>query len=256
MSLARAATVVVTIETKAGVAVARLLRKRVEPGRLLFSWNGRTSGGRRLAYGGSYVMRVQATNAVGTVELDAPVRRPPRRTAAQGNAAKLRAVPVASILSSITELLTDTIGDYGLYAIFLLMLVDAVFPAASEPVMVYGGAVAAGAFAGQDVTLFGVEIEPGLPRVPRGRNRRHDRLPDRLAPGLVDRRRGRTAVPRAARPLVPPERRQARQGGGVVRPVGRLGGLPRAHHAGGAVVHLDTGRRLPHAARALHACSR
>jgi membrane protein DedA with SNARE-associated domain len=72
-------------------------------------------------------------------------------------------VPVASILSSITELLTDTIGDYGLYAIFLLMLVDAVFPAASEPVMVYGGAVAAGAFAGQDVTLFGNEIEQGLP---------------------------------------------------------------------------------------------
>jgi len=55
-------------------------------------------------------------------------------------------VPVASILSSITELLTDTVGDYGLYAIFLLMLVDAVFPAASEPVMVYGGAVAAGEF--------------------------------------------------------------------------------------------------------------
>jgi membrane protein DedA with SNARE-associated domain len=72
-------------------------------------------------------------------------------------------VPVASILSSVTELLTDAIGDYGLYAIFLLMLVDAVFPAASEAVMVYGGAVAAGAFAGQDVTLFGTEIESGLP---------------------------------------------------------------------------------------------
>jgi membrane protein DedA with SNARE-associated domain len=72
-------------------------------------------------------------------------------------------VPVASILSSVTELLTDTVGDYGLYAIFLLMLVDAVFPAASEAVMVYGGAVAAGAFAGQDVTLFGTEIESGLP---------------------------------------------------------------------------------------------
>jgi membrane protein DedA with SNARE-associated domain len=72
-------------------------------------------------------------------------------------------VEVASILSSVTELLTDTIGDYGLYAIFFLMLVDAVFPAASEPVMVYGGAVAAGAFAGQDVTLFGNEIEQGLP---------------------------------------------------------------------------------------------
>jgi membrane protein DedA with SNARE-associated domain len=72
-------------------------------------------------------------------------------------------VPVASILGSLTELLTDAIGDYGLYAVFLAMLVDAVLPAFSEAVMVYGGAVAAGAFAGQNVTLFGTEIEHGLP---------------------------------------------------------------------------------------------
>ena len=72
-------------------------------------------------------------------------------------------MPVASILSTLTEHLTNAIGDYGLYAVFLLMLVDAVFPAASEAVMVYAGAVAAGAFAGQDVTLFGRELEHGLP---------------------------------------------------------------------------------------------
>jgi membrane protein DedA with SNARE-associated domain len=66
------------------------------------------------------------------------------------------------VLHRITEILTDTIGDYGLYAVFVLMLVDAVLPAASELVMVYGGAVAAGAFAGQAVTLFGVEFDPGL----------------------------------------------------------------------------------------------
>ena len=71
-------------------------------------------------------------------------------------------MPVASILSGITDLLTTVIGDYGLYAVFLLMLVDAVLPAASEAVMVYGGAVAAGAFAGQDVQLFGWKLEPGL----------------------------------------------------------------------------------------------
>jgi membrane protein DedA with SNARE-associated domain len=71
-------------------------------------------------------------------------------------------VPVASILSGITDLLTTVVGDYGLYAVFLLMLIDAVFPAASEPVMVYGGAVAAGAFAGQDVVLFGWHLTPGL----------------------------------------------------------------------------------------------
>jgi membrane protein DedA with SNARE-associated domain len=50
-------------------------------------------------------------------------------------------------LASISATLTDFVGSHGLYAVFLLMLVDAVFPAASELVMVYGGALAAGAFA-------------------------------------------------------------------------------------------------------------
>jgi membrane protein DedA with SNARE-associated domain len=59
----------------------------------------------------------------------------------------------------ITEAVTGVIGDYGLYAVFLLMFVDAVFPAASELVMVYGGAVAVGAFPGSEVVLFGSEIE-------------------------------------------------------------------------------------------------
>ena len=70
---------------------------------------------------------------------------------------------VASLLSGITDLLTNVVGDYGLYAVFALMLIDAVFPAASEPVMVYSGAVAAGAFAGQDVVLLGASFEHGLP---------------------------------------------------------------------------------------------
>jgi membrane protein DedA with SNARE-associated domain len=72
-------------------------------------------------------------------------------------------MPVASILSELSELITSTIGDYGLYAVFLLMLIDAVLPAASELVMVYGGAVAAGAFANQKVVLFGYTLEEGLP---------------------------------------------------------------------------------------------
>ena len=67
-----------------------------------------------------------------------------------------------SLLSGITEAITGVIGDYGLYAVFVLMLVDAVFPAASEAVMVYGGAVASGAFAGQTVTLFGHRFDDGL----------------------------------------------------------------------------------------------
>jgi membrane protein DedA with SNARE-associated domain len=63
------------------------------------------------------------------------------------------------LVSEITEAVTSAIGDYGLYAVFLLMLVDAVLPAASEIVMLYAGAVASGAFAGQTVTLFGEPIE-------------------------------------------------------------------------------------------------
>jgi membrane protein DedA with SNARE-associated domain len=70
---------------------------------------------------------------------------------------------VASILSELSDAITSTIGDYGLYAVFWLMLIDAVLPAASELVMVYGGALAAGAFANQEVTLFGRTIEEGWP---------------------------------------------------------------------------------------------
>jgi membrane protein DedA with SNARE-associated domain len=72
-------------------------------------------------------------------------------------------VLVASVLHEITEAITSTIGDYGLYAVFALMLIDAVLPAASEVVMVYGGALASGAFAGQSVTFFGTTIDEGWP---------------------------------------------------------------------------------------------
>ena len=70
---------------------------------------------------------------------------------------------IASVVTDLTDAVTSAIGDYGLYAVFILMFVDALFPAASEVVMVYGGAVASGAFAGQDVVLFGRTIEDGLP---------------------------------------------------------------------------------------------
>ncbi|HMH40474.1 MAG TPA: DedA family protein [Gaiellaceae bacterium] len=63
-------------------------------------------------------------------------------------------MPVAGITSSLTSL----IGNHGIYAVFGLMAIDAVLPAASELVMVYAGALAAGAFAGQHVDLFGTRI--------------------------------------------------------------------------------------------------
>jgi membrane protein DedA with SNARE-associated domain len=64
-------------------------------------------------------------------------------------------VPLASLTGSLTSL----VGDHGLYAVFFLMLVDAVLPAASEIVMLYAGAVASGAFASQHVVLIGSRID-------------------------------------------------------------------------------------------------
>ena len=62
-------------------------------------------------------------------------------------------------MGEITDVVTSAIVDYGLYAIFVLSLVDAVLPAASELVMVYGGALAVGAFGGERILLFGDPLE-------------------------------------------------------------------------------------------------
>jgi membrane protein DedA with SNARE-associated domain len=64
-------------------------------------------------------------------------------------------VPLASLSSTLTSL----IGDHGIYAVFVLMVIDAVLPAASELVMLYAGVVASGALPGQDVVLFGHQID-------------------------------------------------------------------------------------------------
>jgi membrane protein DedA with SNARE-associated domain len=62
------------------------------------------------------------------------------------------------LVASLSGSVTSFIGDHGLYAVFALMAIDAVFPAASELVMLYAGALASGAFASQHVTLFGSRI--------------------------------------------------------------------------------------------------
>lgn len=63
-------------------------------------------------------------------------------------------MPLAGVTSSVTSL----IGNHGLYAVFGLMVVAAVLPAASELTMLYGGALAAGAFAHAHVIAFGHRI--------------------------------------------------------------------------------------------------
>ena len=64
-------------------------------------------------------------------------------------------------LASVSSALTTLVGDHGLYAVFGLMALDAVFPAASELVMLYAGALAAGVFASH-VSLFGWRIPSGF----------------------------------------------------------------------------------------------
>ena len=65
---------------------------------------------------------------------------------------------LASITGSLTDQITSLIGNHGVEAVFGLMVIDAVFPAFSELVMLYAGALAAGAFS-QSVVLFGHPID-------------------------------------------------------------------------------------------------
>jgi membrane protein DedA with SNARE-associated domain len=63
------------------------------------------------------------------------------------------------LLASLSSSFTSQVANHGLYAVFGLMAIDALFPAASELVMLYAGAVAAGVFpAAHGVTLFGSRI--------------------------------------------------------------------------------------------------
>jgi membrane protein DedA with SNARE-associated domain len=67
-------------------------------------------------------------------------------------------VLIASITGLVTDHVTSFVGTSGVVAVFVLMFVDAVFPAFSELVMLYAGALAAGAF-NQSVVVFGHNID-------------------------------------------------------------------------------------------------
>jgi membrane protein DedA with SNARE-associated domain len=67
------------------------------------------------------------------------------------------------MLASISSSFTSQVASHGAYAVFLLMAIDAVFPAASEIVMLYAGAVAAGVLvSAHHVSLFGAKIGFGI----------------------------------------------------------------------------------------------
>ena len=63
------------------------------------------------------------------------------------------------LLASISSAFADFVGNHGLYAVFGLMLIDAVLPAASELVMVSAGAIAAGAFSANGIDVLGGRVE-------------------------------------------------------------------------------------------------
>jgi phosphodiester glycosidase len=75
VTLTRPARVLATVETATGVQVAAIALRRVDAGRFVATWKGRTRGGKTLAYGGSYVIRFRATNELGVVELTTAVFR-------------------------------------------------------------------------------------------------------------------------------------------------------------------------------------
>src|SRR4051812_50093247 len=66
-------------------------------------------------------------------------------------------VPAGTVGPSMTGLLHG-----GAYAVFALMAVDALFPVGGELIMLYAGALAAGAIAGQTPVLLGWHPQEGL----------------------------------------------------------------------------------------------
>jgi Phosphodiester glycosidase/FlgD Ig-like domain len=68
----RSARVRVTVETPEGILIRSVAARRFEPGTPTAVWNGRLANG-KLAPGGRYVVRVTATNEVGTVDLSGPL---------------------------------------------------------------------------------------------------------------------------------------------------------------------------------------
>jgi membrane protein DedA with SNARE-associated domain len=86
-----------------------------------------------------------------------PLERPDRR--------HLRVIgeryPLSSVIASLTSQLTSSIAHHGVYAVFALMALDALLPVGGELIMLYAGALSAGAIAGQSAIVFGTHLTTG-----------------------------------------------------------------------------------------------
>jgi membrane protein DedA with SNARE-associated domain len=66
------------------------------------------------------------------------------------------------LLASLTSQLTHGVAAHGIAAVFVLMAVDALLPAGGELVMLFAGALAAGAVGGHAPSLLGASLHHGL----------------------------------------------------------------------------------------------
>ena len=197
-TLAAPASWTVAIQSKAGAALRTYTGRSAQPGPVSVRWDGRSKAGAR-AYSGAYIAQGDGD--------ERPRRHRRSRRRSPSSAGSLGApLPLASVTSHLESL----IGDYGLYAVFLLMFIDAVFPAASELVMLYAGALAAGAFSGPARRALRARSSRAGGRRTSPSRWRDDRLHARSGHGLGDRRLRRPAAGRAPRPLAAPRRREAR----------------------------------------------
>jgi membrane protein DedA with SNARE-associated domain len=65
------------------------------------------------------------------------------------------------VTATLTSQFTSWIGHHGAYAVFALMALDALLPVGGELIMLYAGALGAGAIAEQHATLFGAQLAAG-----------------------------------------------------------------------------------------------
>ncbi len=66
-----------------------------------------------------------------------------------------------AITATVTTQLTDWVAQHGVYAVFVLMAIDALLPIGGELVMLYAGVVAAGAVSKVTVSVFGISLASG-----------------------------------------------------------------------------------------------
>lgn len=66
------------------------------------------------------------------------------------------------LIASVSSSIESAIANHAVVAVFVLMAIDAVFPAGSELVMLYSGVLAAGAVSGHEAGFAGTTLSTGL----------------------------------------------------------------------------------------------